>query len=95
MNKKFIIKNCYKDICEIDLNMDNVKYVFKTNISSDEILIVVDNGNKVTSYDSDLHGRIQDFMEDFVMLYPENIDLIDNYVSPNEKDNFICTKKGE
>ena len=95
MKKKFELKNCYDDICELTLDMEQVKFIFRKVLSGDEIYIVVFNNNEVKKYDSDRHFRAMSFHDDFEMIYPERISL-DNYgIKPNEEENFICIKENK
>ena len=94
--KKYIIKNCFKDICEVSVDMDNVKYIFKQVISGDELLKVVDKQNNVYTYDSDMHTRIGSYIDGFDMIYPDNIDLdYGKYFEPDKTENFICIQKNK
>ena len=87
--KEFILKNCFNNKIKLEINMDEVKYIFRQVLSSDEILIVVYKNGKVSTFDSDLHGRSMSFSEDLEMIYPEEIQLDSgNYYEPGEVDCF-------
>lgn len=92
--KEFILENCFKDKIKLEINMDEVKYIFRQVISSDEILIVVHKNGKVSTFDSDFHGRHMSFNEELEMIYPEEIQLDSgNYYEPGEVDYFYLLKE--
>ena len=95
MKKKFQLKNCYGEICELTLEMNNVKYIFRQLISGDEVYIVVYKSGKVKRYDSDRYLRTMSFHEEFEMIYPEKINLYAFKIEPDEVKNFICINKHE
>ena len=91
---KYTLKNCFDDICELDIDLENVKYIFRSVISGDEVYRVVYKDGSIVKYDSDMHFRCESWYEELEMVYPEHIDLFDTEdVDPNEKDNFVCIKK--
>lgn len=89
MEFDFELKNCYGDIFNLRLDMTNVKYIFRQVLSGDEIYTVVYNDNKVECYDSDIHFRHIDYHEEFEMIYPNKINLLESYTNPNTVKNFI------
>ena len=92
--KEFILKNCFKDKIKLEINMDEVKYIFRQVLSSDEILIVVYKNGEVSTFDSDRHGRGMSFNEELEMIYPEEIQLDSgNYYEPGEVDYFYLLKE--
>ena len=92
--KEFILENCFKDKVKLEINMDEVKYIFRQVISSDEILIVVYKNGKVSTFDSDVHGRCMSFSEELEMIYPEEIQLDSgNYYEPGAVDYFYLLKE--
>lgn len=94
--QEFILENCFKDKIKLEINMDEVKYIFRQVISSDEILIVVYKNGEVSTFDSDIHGRHMAFNEELEMIYPEEIQLDSgNYYEPGEVNNFYLIKEGE
>ena len=94
--KEFILKNCFNNKIKLEINMDEVKYIFRQVISSDEILIVVYKNGKVSTFDSDCHGRCMSFSEELEMIYPEEIKLDSgNCYEPGEVDYFYLLKEGE
>ena len=93
MKKKYQLKNCYGDICELTLELNKVKYIFREIVSGDETYIVVFNNNKVKIYDSDRHGRFNNFYEDLEMIYPDTISLNVPCIEPDEEVNFIYIKE--
>lgn len=94
MIKKFKLKNCFDDVCELTLEMDDVKYIFRQLISSDELYIVVYKSGKIKTYDSDRHFRTMTFAEELEMIYPEKINLEYDGIEPDSVGNFICIKEG-
>lgn len=99
MKKEEIIvrlKNCFDDVCELTVDVDNVQYIFKQTLSNDEIAIVVYKDNSVAVFDSDMHGRCISYAEDMEMIYPEQIDLYGGcFYNPNERDEFKLIKEEE
>lgn len=95
MVKKYKLKNCFGDVCELKLEMRDVKYIFKQIISGDDVFLVIYKNGEVKKFDSDMHFRCSEYYEGFEMIYPENIDLNIYEISPDEENNFICVKKGE
>ena len=92
--KEFILENCFKDKIKLEINMDEVKYIFRQVLSSDEILIVVYKNGKVSTFDSDCHGRSMSFSEELEMIYPEEIQLYSgNYYEPGEVNHFYLLEK--
>ena len=92
--KEFILENCFKDKIKLEINMDEVKYIFRQVLSSDEILIVVYKNGKVSTFDSDCHGRCMSFSEEREMIYHEEIQLDSgNYYEPGEVDYFYLLKE--
>lgn len=86
---KYQLKNCYGDICELTLDLNKVKFIFREIISGDETYIVVFNNNEVKIYDSDRHNRFHDYYECLEMIYPEKISLNVPCIEPDEEENFI------
>ena len=95
MKKKFELKNCFGDVCELTLDMEQVKFIFRKVLSGDEIYIVVFNNNEVKKYDSDRHFRATSYFDDFEMIYPERISFANYGIEPNEEENFICIKENK
>ena len=95
MKKKFELKNCFGDVCELTLDMEQVKFIFRKVLSGDEIYIVVFNNNEVKKYDSDRHFRATSYFDDFEMIYPERISFANCGIEPNEEENFICIKENK
>lgn len=96
MNKrKFILKNCFDDIVELEIDMTEVKYIFRQVVSGDEMITVVYNNGEAVDYDSDMHFRVQSFHEEFEMIYPDKIDFYaGRRYKPGEIKNLKCVKKG-
>lgn len=91
--RKFILKNCFDDLVELEIDMTEVRYIFREVVSGDEIFTVVYNNGIAESFDSDMHFRCQTFREELEMIYPERIDLYaGERQKPGEVKNFKCIK---
>lgn len=85
---KFVLKNCWNECFDLEIDLSKVKYIFRQVISGDEVYTVVYNDNSVKNYDSDTHFRCTDYNEEFSIIYPEEIDLGCCYVEPEQETNF-------
>lgn len=93
MNKKdFNLFDFEGEESKVSIDLDEVKYIFKKVNSGDDILIVVDKDNNVTNYDSCQSVRLSSIEEEFVMIYPNHINLHGKYYNPNEIENFVKIK---
>ena len=90
---KYQLRNCFGDICELTLDLNKVKFIFREKVSGDETYIVVFNNNKVKIYDSDRHGRFENYYDDLEMIYPEQISLNTDCIEPDVEENFIYKRR--
>lgn len=81
MKKTIKLKNCYDEITEVTLNLDNISCIIVHELSGDLILTAFDlEGNEVKYVDSDTHNRNNDWWGGYEVIYVKDcFNKIDEY----------------